>query len=206
MIVRRLWEGERKDVQAFYQRLGSEDRRLRFFSQVGDGTIEKYVAQLDFLRGSILGAFDADAQMVGVLELSRGGEEIELALAVAEDARGKGVGRALVERAWEETKTLGVERLVLVCLSENTSMRALAKRLGMQTKFVDGDLESSRGVPVASPQETLQTMANEFVSTALWSTAKSLRVARELGESNAALAPELTGIKLPGLAKPTEVE
>lgn len=204
MIARRLWDGERKDVQGFYQSLGKEDRRLRFFSQVSDVGIEQYVAGLDFLRNTILGAFDAEARMSGVLELCRDGDVIELALAVAEDARGKGVGSALVEKAWEETRTLGATRLVLVCLSENYAMRALAKRLGMQTRLLDGDLESSCGVPPASPHEALQAMTNELMSTALWSTAKSLRVVRELGENNAALAPELGSIKLMSSREPSE--
>lgn len=206
MIVRRLWEGERKAVLDFYLALGEEDRRLRFFSPVSDAGIQRYVAGLDFLRGVILGAFDGNAKMTGVLELVGADKVYELALAVAEDARGMGVGRALVEKAWEEVRTAGAESLVLLCLSENAGMRALAQRLNMETRFVDGDLESSRGVPPPEPHETLQSIANEFVSTALWSTAKGLRVARELGESNAALAPELTGMKAPELplGKPGE--
>lgn len=206
MIVRRLWEGERKAVLDFYLALGEEDRRLRFFSPVSDAGIQRYVAGLDFLRGVILGAFDGNAKMTGVLELVGADKVYELALAVAEDARGMGVGRALVEKAWEEVRTAGAESLVLLCLSENAGMRALAQRLNMETRFVDGDLESSRGVPPPEPHETLQSIANEFVSTALWSTAKGLRVARELGESNAALAPELTGMKAPALplGKPGE--
>lgn len=200
MIVRRLWEGERKDVLELYRSLSEEDRYLRFFSPVGDSYLEAYVGRLDFLRGQVFGAYDGDARLVGVLELNRCKDEFELSLAVGENARGCGVGRALVEKAWEEVRASSVERLVLVCLAENGGMRALAQRLGMATRFADGDIEAAREIPPANPQETLQSFTNEMMSTALWSVAKSWKTAWELGERNSELTVGMGNLS--GMGKP----
>lgn len=191
MIVRRLWEGERKDVLELYRSLNEEDRYLRFFSPVGDNYLDTYVGRLDFLRGQVFGAFDGDACLVGVLELNRCASEFELSLAVSERARAQGVGRALVEKAWEEARASNVERLVLVCLAENSGMRALAKRLGMETRFAEGDIEAAREIPPAKPHETLQSFTNEMVSTALWSVAKGWKTAWELGDRNTELTAQV---------------
>lgn len=182
IIVRRLWEGERDAVRQLYLSLDHEDRRLRFFSALNDTAISRYVDDLDFLQGIVLGAFDLDAKLLGTLELSPEGDSTELALAVASDARGKGVGRALVARAWEETRTSSARELVLVCLTENTAMRNLAKRLGMKARFVDGDIEAHRPVPEATQQDVLQQIAIDLMSTAAWAAAKGYNVALGLNE------------------------
>ena len=205
MIIRRLWAGERHDVRELYLQLNSEDRRLRFFSNMTDAAIEKYVSNLDFSENTILGAFDGSARLCGTLELIHASNrhEVELAIVVAESARGRGCGRALVNRAWEEARTMGCDRLTLVTLSENKAMQALADRLQMHTRFVDGDVESSRDLTPASPKETAQNIAREFFSTALWSTAKSLRMARELGQANNSLKQQIIkGNVLPNKGTP----
>lgn len=191
MIVRRLCEGERKHVLDFYLALGEEDRRLRFFSPVGDSAITRYVTTLNFNHDIVLGAFDGNAQLLGVLELSRSADEVELAVAVGENYRGRGVGQALVERAWAEMRSSGAHSVVLVTLSENTSMRRLADRLGMKTRFVDGDLESRRPIPPASSQETWESASQELLSTAWWATAKSLRLVREFNLNTSELSSRL---------------
>lgn len=192
IIVRRLWEGERAAVRTFYLGLSREDRRLRFFSALNDSAIEAYVDQLAFTHGVVLGAFDVEARLLGTLELSQRSAQgdIELALAVAGDARGKGVGRALVERAWAETRTSPARQLVLVCLSENSAMRRLAQRLGMKLRLVDGDIEALRPVPDASGPEVVQQIAIDLLSTGAWSAARSYGVALELGEQWQALRTE----------------
>lgn len=182
IIVRRLWEGERTAVRALYLGLEREDRRLRFFSTLNDTGIHAYVDQLDFTRGIVLGAFDVEARLLGTLELSPCGDSIELALAVASTARGKGIGRALVERAWAETRTSPARQLVLVCLSENGAMRRLAQRLDMKLRLVEGDIEALRTVPDASGPEVMQQIAIDLLSTGAWSAAKGYGVALELGE------------------------
>ncbi|MFE9770319.1 GNAT family N-acetyltransferase [Streptomyces sp. NPDC005931] len=51
-------------------------------------------------------------------------------LAVAEDARGRGVGRALVRAAVEEARRRGARRITLRVLGHNTTARALYESEG----------------------------------------------------------------------------
>jgi ribosomal protein S18 acetylase RimI-like enzyme len=51
-------------------------------------------------------------------------------LAVSEGARGRGLGRALMERARDRAETLGLPRISLICFEGNGPAMALYRRLG----------------------------------------------------------------------------
>jgi len=61
--------------------------------------------------------------------------EIE-SLAVLEDARGRGVGEALIDRAAEEAAALGIEALELTAVATNTRALAFYERLGFRPWLV----------------------------------------------------------------------
>jgi acetyltransferase len=61
------------------------------------------------------------------------GETAEIALVVADDWQGRGLGRRLMERLIAAARGLSVRRLVGATLSENISMLALARKLGFET-------------------------------------------------------------------------
>ena len=64
MIIRPLTVFEREAVRDFYLALSPDDRRKRFFCSLSDDTISKYVDRLNFIRDTVLGAFDEQAQIV----------------------------------------------------------------------------------------------------------------------------------------------
>jgi len=85
MIIRKITAFERDAVKAFYLALPAEDRRKRFCCTTSDETLSKYVEGLDFMRHTILGAFNEHAELIGVAELAPGANESELAFAVRPD-------------------------------------------------------------------------------------------------------------------------
>jgi acetyltransferase len=74
-------------------------------------------------------------RLVGVARFVREqcGETAEIALVVADDWQGRGLGRRLMNGLIASARRRGVRRLVGTALSENISMIALARTLGFET-------------------------------------------------------------------------
>ena len=74
-------------------------------------------------------------RLVGVARFVREqcGETAEIALVVADDWQGRGLGRRLMGGLIDAARRRGVHRLVGTTLSENTAMLALARNLGFET-------------------------------------------------------------------------
>jgi len=74
-------------------------------------------------------------RLVGVARFVREqcGETAEIALVVADDWQGRGLGRRLMHGLIAAARRRGVRRLVGTTLSENIAMLALARTLGFET-------------------------------------------------------------------------
>jgi RimJ/RimL family protein N-acetyltransferase len=128
MIIRELCASERDAVVTFMLDLCERDRTRRFCRPMSDDSIRAYVTAIDWEEAAILGAFDGNARMVGLVELCDTGE---IAVAVAMDHRERGVARKLMLRALLKARVLGKERVMLTCLTENIPMRRLARSVGL---------------------------------------------------------------------------
>ena len=132
--------GDMDQVKECFQRLSPDSRRLRFF-------IAKRVltdAELDFftladgqdhiaVAALELGVDGREARIHGMARCIRaqeGSSRGELAVAVADDVQGLGVGRLLIEELGRAARTQGIERFVIETLSDNVGLCALAARLG----------------------------------------------------------------------------
>jgi ribosomal protein S18 acetylase RimI-like enzyme len=76
----------------------------------------------------------ADGSVIGTAALvPHGPGEVEIAkLAVAEPARGQGLGRRLAERCIEQARTMGARRIVLVSSSRLGAALRLYEKLGFR--------------------------------------------------------------------------
>jgi GNAT superfamily N-acetyltransferase len=100
--------------------------------------------------GRILVAVD-DRSVVGHLQLVEHDttEEIEIqSLAVAEDRRRRGIGRALVERAIEECRAGGARTLLVSTATADTGNLRFYQRIGFRMLRVDRDaFTAAEGYP-----------------------------------------------------------
>jgi len=197
MIIRPLTVFEREAVTNFYIALSPDDRRKRFCCSLSDETICKYVDRLDFTRNTVLGAFDEQAQMIGLAELVRGAEASEMAFSVRPDRRGQKIGTMLMERLLSRARMCGARKVFVMFLSDNTPMRRMALRAGMSVQSADGESHAARELPPASAQELTHWFLEEglahsgYFSTlgmAQWGSAVS-RSAPTARERIGALAP-----------------
>jgi len=143
MIIRELFEEDVQLLLAFFLCLPAADRYHRFGRPMTDESISAYVARLAWTDSVFLGAFDRGAKLVGLLELADVRNGAEIAIVVDPSARGKGLGKALMDRALLKAKVRGAERVVLLCHMHNEPMRRLAHSAGLHAHLEDGEVEGS---------------------------------------------------------------
>jgi RimJ/RimL family protein N-acetyltransferase len=132
-VVQRLAGSEAGQVLRHLQALSPEDRTLRFGAAANDAALERYVDSIDFTRDTVFGLFEPEAALLGVahLALGRDGAAAELGLSVTQQRRGAGYGYALLSISASHAGRLGLRRLYLHCLAENSVMIHLARKAGM---------------------------------------------------------------------------
>ena len=164
MIIKALTVFEREAVKKFYLSLSADDRRKRFCCTLSDDTISSYVDRVDFTRDTVLGAFDEQAQIVGLAELVRGAEASEMAFSVRPDKRGQKIGTKLIQRLLLRASVCGIGKVFVMFIADNTPMRKMAIRAGMELSVVDGEAYAARELQVPSAQELAQWFMQESTS------------------------------------------
>ncbi|KIL97109.1 Histone acetyltransferase HPA2 [Paramagnetospirillum magnetotacticum MS-1] len=150
MLIRRLYTHERADYAAHLRRLSPDDRRLRFArSGVADQVIDDYVAAIG--AGDLILAAFADDVLVGAAHVALNGSVAEVGVSVDGGHRTDGIGSQLLRQAVAFARNRRAEKLYTLCLSDNRSMVALARRTGMTVHFEGGEAEAFLDLPPPDP-------------------------------------------------------
>jgi hypothetical protein len=106
-------------------------------------------------------AHDDGLELVGAAHLGIGeGDVAELGISVLAGHRGRGVGGALVTRAFEHARNRRIRRLWMHCLAENATMMRIARRAGMAIVVEAGEADAWLSVPSPDPA----SVASEFTA------------------------------------------
>jgi RimJ/RimL family protein N-acetyltransferase len=165
--VRELHAGHRAEVLRHLLLLNEEDRRLRFGTQTPDEVIHHYVEGLDFNRDAVFGSFDSQLSLIGMAHLAylpktKGQPHAaEFGVSVLSDARGQGIGTALLARASVHSRNTRIETLFVHCLANNRSMMHLAQKAGMHVEYAYGDADAYLKLPPANSGTIVEEAANE---------------------------------------------
>ena len=182
MIIRALCVPEEPAVAAFMLALSERDRYRRFCRSMTDAAIRAYLCAIDWSQTLIVGAFDHDARLIGMLELCDAGHSAEIAVAVAPEHRKHGVARTLLQRALLEATGLGKERVVLTCLTENLPMRRLARSAGLAATTASSEIESELMLEEPDLSEVVRAGTHELVGTISYATALCLPSRTDLAQ------------------------
>lgn len=145
MLHRKLLAHERGLFAQHLKRMPAPDRQFRFaHSRVDDQWIDKYVAGI--AEGDmILGCFDdqaGDPVLIGAAHVAIANKVAEVGISVDPAFRTKGIGAELIRRAVRWTRNRNAEKLYTLCQSDNVSMIALARKLGMSVHREWGTAEA----------------------------------------------------------------
>jgi ribosomal protein S18 acetylase RimI-like enzyme len=136
-------------MQTFLQALGDESRRHRFHGAVNacSSGLLRLMTCADGSRHVawvVLGMAPDGPRLLGEARFFRdaGGDEAEMALAVAEDCRGQGVADRLMQTLVAAAGARGVQRLRAEVELNNQRMRSFVRRHGFAEAKAAVDAES----------------------------------------------------------------
>ena len=189
VLVRELTANDREHLLAHFLSLNADDRLLRFGQIVPDQVIENYVRTIDFVRDTIFGVFDEQLVLAGVGHLAylppeAGNKRMaELGVSVLENARGKGIGSKLFERATMRCRNTRVTTLYIYCLSHNTTMMHIAKKAGMQIEYAHGSADAYLTLPPADQISIIAEMLQEQAAVFDYAIKRQTRSAARIIEA-----------------------
>ncbi len=148
ILIRPIRAEDSTLLAALFHTLSPRSIYFRFQMPVkapSEETLAK-LTQVDHDRHVVLVAAQTSAageKILGVFRLmcDRDGNEGELAIVVGDPWQGKGVGAKLFQYGLSIAKERGIESLFGTVLAENTTVLALARRLGLTIKW-DSDARS----------------------------------------------------------------
>jgi len=137
-MIRHVRPGDGPAIADFYARLSPDSRRSRFFGACRglDEVEAERFAQARERGGDGLLAIDGAGSVIGHLCLEptghrRHGRVEEVAVAVAEQARSRGLGRDLLNAAIRSARHRGVLALEATMLTGNAPIHALLEHSGL---------------------------------------------------------------------------
>jgi GNAT superfamily N-acetyltransferase len=155
LVIRPIQPDDKEGLSAAFERLSEESRYRRFLSPHNRLTKAelRYFTEVDHHDHEALVAIDpGTGEGVGVARFVRArgrGDSAEIAIAVADDWQGRGLGTELLRRLADRAREEGVARFTALALAGNEPMRHLLEGLGA-ARVVDagqGAVELSVDLP-----------------------------------------------------------
>lgn len=142
--VRAATENDEAALTEFFDRVSDEDRRFRFFTageHVSHNQLDPLIHADHFKSESFLAFDSATGQLVGSALLACDGrlDTGEVAVSVASDYKGKGVGWSLLDFLGHEAQRRGVRRVIAIESRENHGAIELEREKGFTPEPFDGD-------------------------------------------------------------------
>ena len=167
MLVRPVEPDDKERIRTGFDRLERESRYRRFLSvipELSDSALH-YLTEVDHHDHEALVALDPDSgHGVAIARFVRTRPGVaEVAVTVADDWQGRGLGTKLLELLAARARTEGVSRFSALVLATNTDMIDLMRRLGsMHVVGRDGgSVELEAELPPAGLHAGLRELLHE---------------------------------------------
>jgi GNAT superfamily N-acetyltransferase len=159
--------GER--IAAHLLALGEHDRYLRFGYSANDEQIRRYVDGLNFDRDEIFGIYNRKLQLIAMAHLAHSTDPnlkscAEFGVSVLAQARGRGYGSRLFDRAVMHARNDGVDMMFIHALSENTAMLNIARKAGATIVRDGSESEAYLKLPPADLDSRMTEMVEEQIA------------------------------------------
>jgi RimJ/RimL family protein N-acetyltransferase len=167
--IRSIGPAQVESIQSHLLALDSHDRYLRFGYAANDEQIARYVASLNFQRDELFGIFNRKLELIAMAHLAFSIDPqcrscAEFGVSVSRQARGRGYGSRLFERAVMHARNEGVSQLFIHALSENTAMLKIARKAGAVIERDGSESEAHLRLPPADFDSRVTELFNEQVA------------------------------------------
>lgn len=169
--IRSLGENHRARIARHLKALDAHDRYYRFGFAANDEQIDRYVNGLNFERDEIFGIYNRKLVLIAVAHLAYAPDtganpSAEFGVSVLSQARGRHYGSRLFERAMMHARNVGVSRLYVHVLSENTAMLKIARHAGATFVCDGAETEGHLTLPPATLNSHLTELVEEQLAQA----------------------------------------
>jgi GNAT superfamily N-acetyltransferase len=191
--IRSLSSRHRRRIAEHIIALPTHDRYLRFGYVATDEQVQKYVDGLDFKRDEIYGIFNRRLQLIAMAHLAfttdpKCSSCAEFGVSVSSDARGKGLGTRLFERAILHARAQHVDMIFIHALSENVAMLKIARKAGAVVENYGGEVEAHLLLPAQDFSDRVETAVKDAMEDGLGEVDFRLKLrALQFGELLASL-------------------
>ena len=149
--------------------LDAHDRYLRFGYSASDEQIHRYVDGLNFERDEIFGIYNRKLQLIAMAHLAHTTDPnlkscAEFGVSVLAQARGRGYGSRLFDRAVMHARNNGVDMMFIHALSENTAMLNIARKAGATIERDGSESEAYLKLPPADLDSRMTEMVEEQIA------------------------------------------
>ena len=149
--------------------LGPHDRYLRFGYSANDEQIHRYVDGLNFERDEIFGIYNRKLELIAMAHLAHTTDPnlrscAEFGVSVLAQARGRGYGSRLFDRAIMHARNNGVDMMFIHALSENTAMLNIARKAGATIERDGSESEAYLKLPPADLDSRMTEMVEEQIA------------------------------------------
>lgn len=167
--IRSIGPAQLDRIRTHLLALDPQDRYLRFGYAANDTQIGRYVDSLDFQRDELFGIFNRKLELIAMAHLAFSVDPqhhscAEFGVSVSRQARGRGYGSRLFERAVMHARNEGVSQLFIHALSENTAMLKIARRAGAVIERDGAESEAHLQLPPADFDSRVTELLNEQVA------------------------------------------
>lgn len=140
--IRHLRPSELPRFRDHLLRLDRESRHDRFNGAITDAFLEQY-ARRSFEEGATVVGYVEDDRVLGAAELHERADLYpptgEIAFSVEKEMQHRGLGSRLFQRLIMHAYALGYTRLRVTTHSENSAMKALARKFNAELTFEQGE-------------------------------------------------------------------
>ncbi len=149
--------------------LSDHDRYLRFGYSANDEQIRRYVDGLNFDRDEIFGIYNRKLELIAMAHLAHSTDPnlkscAEFGVSVLAQARGRGYGSRLFDRAVMHARNNGVDMMFIHALSENTAMLNIARKAGATIERDGSESEAYLKLPPADLDSRMTEMVEEQIA------------------------------------------
>ncbi|CAN5239762.1 GNAT family N-acetyltransferase [soil metagenome] len=149
--------------------LSPQDRYLRFGYSANDEQIQRYVAGLNFERDEIFGIYNRKLELIAMAHLAFTADPelkscAEFGVSVLAQARGRGYGARLFDRAAMHARNEGVAMMFIHALSENTAMLNIARKAGATVERDGSETEAYLRLQPADLDSRMTEMLDEQIA------------------------------------------
>ena len=164
--IREIGARYREQIARHLLALGEHDRYLRFGYAASDEQIRRYAEQLNFERDEIFGIYNRRLELIAMAHLAFSEHPehkhcAEFGVSVLKQARGRGFGARLFERAVMHARNEGVSMMFIHALSENTAMLKIARNAGATVRRDGSESEAYLQIPPASLDTRMAEMVEQ---------------------------------------------